>query len=245
MRLRSLRQRTARHLKPPEDSIYALARAEAGRPGIFRISRNLHERAPCHIPADGLVVALAWRCACQGRSPSRSGRLSSSPMVLCRAEWTDHAVTHGLLAGPRLLEDGKIQVTAKAERLDSLKSRDRVALAVKPNGDAILVWAHKNSPGNLSFEQVAQMLMKMGAEEAIALDGGKSRAILAQAGDCQCGRALLRRRPPGLQRACFGCYPCPPIPKTENQSERSDAPDAVGIAFEADFSNDGRAGGIP
>ena len=76
-----------------------------------------------------------------------------------------------------------MDVTAKVERLDMLKSRDRVALAVKANGDALLVWAHKNTPGNLSFEQVAEVLQKMGATEAIALDGGKSRAILAQAGE--------------------------------------------------------------
>jgi hypothetical protein len=76
-----------------------------------------------------------------------------------------------------------MEVTAKAERLDMLKSRDRVALAVKANGDVLLVWAHKNTAGNLSFEQIAEELEKMGAREAIALDGGKSHAILAQTGE--------------------------------------------------------------
>ena len=61
-------------------------------------------------------------------------------------------------------------------------SRDRVALAVKADGDALLVWAHKNTRGNLSYEKTADVLKKMGAVEAIAMDGGRSRAILVQAG---------------------------------------------------------------
>jgi len=170
----------ASSLKPPENSIYLAAHAEPGRPGVYRVS-EICKRGLVRIPSDGLVVAL------HGDARAKAGLFPIGALIRPRwslpADWTDHAVMHGLLAGPRLLEAGKVQVTAKAERLDSLKSRDRVALAVKANGDAILVWAHKNTPGNLSFEQVAQVLAKMGAEEAIALDGGKSRAILAQAGD--------------------------------------------------------------
>jgi len=167
-------------LKLPKDAIYLTAQPEPGRPGIYRILER-YGTGSVHIPTDGLVVAL------NGDARAKAGLFRKGALIRPRwslpADWTDHAVAHGLLAGPRLLQDGKVQVTAKVERLDMLKSRDRVALAVKRNGDAILVWAHKNTPGNLSFEQMAEVLSKMGAEEAIALDGGKSRAILAQAGE--------------------------------------------------------------
>jgi hypothetical protein len=167
-------------LKMPEESIYLTARSEPGRPGVYRVC-EICRKGSVRIPSDGIVVAL------HGDARAKAGLFQLGALIHPRwslpADWTDHAVMNGLLAGPRLLEGGKVQVTAKAERLDTLKSRDRVALAVKANGDAILVWAHKNSPGNLTFEQVAKVLAKMGAEEAIALDGGKSRAILAQAGD--------------------------------------------------------------
>lgn len=167
-------------LKLPERATYVLAQAEAGRPGVYRVSDVL-TKGTARIPANGLVVAL------HGDARAKVGLFKKGALIRPHwslpADWTDHAVANGLLAGPRLLEGGKIQVTAKAERLDQLKSRDRVALAVKSNGDAILVWAHKNTAGNLSFEQLADILTKMGAEEAIALDGGKSRAILAQAGE--------------------------------------------------------------
>src|SRR5258706_16227523 len=167
-------------LRLPKDSTYLTAQAEPGRTGFYRISDRC-DKGTVRIPPNGLVVAL------HGGARAKAGLFRKGALIRPRwslpSDWTDHAVSHGLLAGPRLLEGGKVQVTAKAERLDQLKSRDRVALAVKSNGDAILVWAHKNTPGNLTFEQLAKMLITMGAEEAIALDGGKSRAILAQAGE--------------------------------------------------------------
>jgi exopolysaccharide biosynthesis protein len=166
-------------LRLPEEALYAIAQPEPGRPGIYRVS-EVESHGSVSIPLHGLVVAM------HGNARREAGRLPKGTLIRPRwslpADWTDHAVTNGLLAGPRLLEDGNIHVTAKAERLDTLRSRDRMALAVKSNGEAILVWAHKNTPGNLSFEDVAQVLSKMGAEDAIALDGGRSHAILAQSG---------------------------------------------------------------
>jgi len=167
-------------IRLPDDAIYLAAEAEPGRAGVYRISDSCR-KGSIKIPTGGLVVAL------HGYARMSAGALQKGTLIRPRwtlpSDWSDHGVAHGLLAGPRLLEDGKIQVTAKAERLDALKSRDRVALAVKANGDALLVWAHKNTLGDLSFEQVAGVLKKMGAQEAIALDGGKSRAILAQSGE--------------------------------------------------------------
>jgi hypothetical protein len=167
-------------IRRSKDAIYFAAQAEPNRPGVYRIS-EIRRSGSLRIPPNGLVVAL------HGYARAHADLFQKGALIRPRwslpADWADHAVAHGLLAGPRLLADGKMEVTAKAERLDSLKSRDRVALAVKENGDALLVWAHKNTPGNLSFEQVAEVLQKMGAKDAIALDGGKSRAILAQAGE--------------------------------------------------------------
>ncbi len=166
-------------MRLPEQSIYLAAEAEANRPGIYRVT-DVCGPGRVRIPPHGLVVAL------HGDARATLGLFQIGTLLRPRwtlpAQWKDHAVAHGLLAGPRLLAGGKIDVTAKAERLDLLKSRDRMALAVRANGEVLLVWAHKNSRGDLSFEQVAELLEKMGAQEAIALDGGKSRAILAQAG---------------------------------------------------------------
>lgn len=164
-------------LKLPEKALYGIARAEPGHSGVYRIV-GTHRHGRLVVPQGGIVIALHGNALAYARW--------LAPETLVRPRWTlppewrpDH-VTHGLLAGPRLLERGRIQVTAKEERLDAVKSPDRVALGVKPNGEVLLVWLHKNNRGNLSFERVAEVLSGMGATEAIALDGGKSRAILAE-----------------------------------------------------------------
>jgi hypothetical protein len=161
----------------PQNSLYAIAQAEPGRLGIFRV-QELKSQGRVRIPKGGLVIALHGdaRAHARGLSPGTLIR----PRWSLPPEWQEHQVSHGLLAGPRLLRQGRVQVTAKEERLEALKSRDRVALGVKPDGEAIFLWAHKNTPGNLSFERVAGVLSGMGAIEAIGLDGGRSRAILAE-----------------------------------------------------------------
>ncbi len=167
-------------LHVPGNAIYLTARPMENRPGVYQIVNRVEE-GTVRIPIDGVVVALHGNARANISSFAKGTLIR--PAWSLPPEWAQKDVAHGLLAGPRLLEGGKIQVTARQERLDSLKSRDRVALGVKANGETVLLWAHKNSAGNLSFEQVAKILADMGARDAIALDGGKSRAILAQKGD--------------------------------------------------------------
>ncbi len=167
-------------LRIPRDAIYLTAQSEPARPGIYRIQDHFRQ-GPLRIPPDGLVVALHGDARASA-SLLRSGALVRATWSL-PAAWSSQEIVHGLLAGPRLIERGQIQVTAQQERLHTLKSRDRVALAEKANGDIVLLWAHKNSNGNLSYEQLAYVLSKMNVQEAIALDGGRSRAIFAQQGE--------------------------------------------------------------
>jgi hypothetical protein len=167
-------------LRLPAKAVYLAAIEEPKREGVYRIIEQ-KQNGTLRIPHGGLVVAM--------HGDARSLARHFPPGTLVRPQWslppdwTAQSVTHGLLAGPRLLEDGSVQVTAKAERLDRLKSRDRVALGVKANGEMVLLWAHKNTAGDLPFEKVASILAGMGARDAIALDGGRSRAIFAQQGE--------------------------------------------------------------
>lgn len=167
-------------LRIPPKAIYVAAIPVTGRPGVYQVATTAKEGIVT-IPQEGIVIAF------HGDSRAQAGAFPKGAIVRpgwsLPADWSQRDVSHGLLAGPRLLEKGSIQVTARQERLDQLKSRDRVALGVKANGETVLLWAHKNTAGNLSFEQVAQILARMGAHDAIALDGGRSRAIFAQSGD--------------------------------------------------------------
>jgi hypothetical protein len=96
-------------------------------------------------------------------------------------KWAEQRISHGLLAGPRLLEAGHVRVSAIEEGLANLRSRDRVALGVTEDGKAILLWAHRLTPGtSLDFHDTANVLASLGAVEAIGMDGGSSRAVLAE-----------------------------------------------------------------
>lgn len=167
-------------LQVPPNAIYLTAIPVPQRTGVYQIATRVQE-GTVNIPVDGVVIAM------RGDARAHVSYLPKGSLVRpawsLPPQWSQQEVTHGLLAGPRLLEDGDIQVTAKQERLDQLKSRDRVALGVKANGEMVLLWAHKNTTGDLSFEQLAKILVDLGARDAIALDGGRSRAIFAQKGD--------------------------------------------------------------
>src|ERR1019366_7425789 len=106
-------------LRLPEGSIYLAAEAETGRPGVYRGSEGFRGGS-LHIPRNGLVVAL------HGDARRHIGIFQKGTLLRPHwslpGNWTDHAVADGLLAGPRLLASGKIDVTAVVERLDSLKS---------------------------------------------------------------------------------------------------------------------------
>jgi len=166
-----------RFLKRPADALYLLARREGRTPQRYRIEAFIHETR-LQVPAGCAVIALhgASRAYAKALPIGSTVRLGWS----LPERWENQKIVHGLLAGPRLLERGRLHVTADAERLARLKSPDRVALGVKQNGEAILLWAHRETSGNLGFEELAGLLAGLGAQEAIALDGGHSRAFLAQ-----------------------------------------------------------------
>jgi len=171
---------TARYpapLIPPPGSIYLLAEREGRTAQRYRVKSRL-PTGSFRITPNHIVIALRGHSVAYASAmkPGNVVRLSWS----LPSSWQDRRISHGLLAGPRLLKNGTLRVTAVEERLSNLKSADRVALGVKANGDAILLWAHRAGSGNLTYEELASLLKERGAVEAIGLDGGRSRAILAQ-----------------------------------------------------------------
>jgi hypothetical protein len=163
-------------IKALPDTIYILARREGITPHRYRIEARLIQPG-VYVPEDHLIILL------QGTSRAYASALPLGSTVRLDwslpQKWQNQKIVHGLLAGPRLLEKGTIHVTALEERLSKSKSPDRVALGVKPSGEILLLWAHQET-GNLDFNRLAKVLAGLGATEAIALDGGHSRALLAQ-----------------------------------------------------------------
>ncbi len=162
-----------------EGGLYFVAHQEPGLQGgrwqtLQALTSKTRRGVP--IPKNGMVIALHG--ASKRLSPHfKEGHRICSRWTLPPA-WKNARVVHALLAGPRLLEGGRLRVSAGEEKLAHLNSRDRMSLGVTPNGELIFLWAHRKTPGtSLGFEATAQLLAGLGASEAIALDGGSSRAV--------------------------------------------------------------------
>ncbi len=86
--------------------------------------------------------------------------------------------------GPRLLRDGRIEITGREERFlpDVLNGRaPRTAVGITPSGEVLLVVADgrraQESVG-LTLEELAQLMLDLGAVEAMNLDGGGSTTLV-------------------------------------------------------------------
>lgn len=171
--------RYGRELINHPDAVYLLAQRAHPQSTWLSVQPATGKRN-ISIPSDGVVIALF------GDSRRLLGQLGLGTRVRPRwtlpPAWQNGNVVHGLLAGPRLLEKGKLRVSAQEEKLAHLKSRDRVAMGVTENGEVIMLWAHRKTQGtSLGFEETAQLMADLGAVEAIALDGGSSRSLWANA----------------------------------------------------------------
>jgi hypothetical protein len=93
--------------------------------------------------------------------------------------------------GPRLLSNGSPDITAYAEGFVwpedhefyyrfGVRRNPRTLAGTTPGGDLLLVAVDGRRPGysvGASFEESAQIMKTLGAEEAVNLDGGGSTAM--------------------------------------------------------------------
>ncbi len=132
------------------------------------------------IPADGYVIsgyqhyAELLRRVAPGEAAQM--RLQTNPA------WEN--VTHALGGGPRLVKDGRPHVTASPERFRSdvaLSETSRSAVAITTDGLLMLVAAETppdESGKGLTLHEFAQVLVKLGARDAMNLDGGGSTTVV-------------------------------------------------------------------
>jgi len=90
-------------------------------------------------------------------------------------------IRDAISAGPLLLKDGKIVLDPKAEGFSSefvYGKAARSAIAITYQGELILLVALKdNSSSGMDLLELAQFLQKLGARDAMALDGGSSSSL--------------------------------------------------------------------
>ncbi len=109
--------------------------------------------------------------------------------------WSDVVTSVG--AGPRLVTDGKVSLDATGEGFNDPKiltaSGARSGIAIMPDGSVLLA-----TIGGATMSQWAQVMQKMGAKQAMNLDGGASSALYAN------GRTLTGAGRPLSNTLVFG-----------------------------------------
>lgn len=132
------------------------------------------------IPPDGIVVSASGEEA----AALNAIRLGD-PVELeyhVNAPWD--RIVHAVCGGPRLITDGRIEITGKAERFDPsivTGRHPRTAIAETYDGRLLLVVVDgrsKRSAG-MTLVELAAYLQRLGARQAMNLDGGGSSTLLA------------------------------------------------------------------
>ncbi len=90
---------------------------------------------------------------------------------------------HCLGAGPRLAEKGRIRITAREEAIKddiAVGRAPRTGLGLAAEGTLFLVAVDGRQPGvsiGMTLEELAALLLKLGAYDALNLDGGGSSSL--------------------------------------------------------------------
>lgn len=131
------------------------------------------------IPADGWVVSVHGKAA-EAFQGAQAGDRAIITQDLGKP-WNDAVQIMG--AGPRLVENGRVHVTAEEEQFpgDIRYGRaPRSAVAVLKNGNYLfgVVDGRQSGSRGLTLTDWARLLVKMGARDAINLDGGGSSALV-------------------------------------------------------------------
>lgn len=131
------------------------------------------------IPPDGVVVSASGEDAAALKAVRLGDPIELDYHV--HAPWD--RVVHAVCGGPRLITDGKIDITSKAEHFDaSIASgrHPRTAVAETYDGRLLLVVVDgrsKRSAG-MTLIELAAYLKRLGARQAMNLDGGGSSTVL-------------------------------------------------------------------
>ena len=139
------------------------------------------------IPADGLVVSARGAAHDWARRALTKGTRVALRMTLTPADrW--QRVEDVLGAGPQLVTGGRVDVTDEREKMVPAfrtETHPRTAIASLVDGRALLLVADGRHPPErvgMALDDLARLLIDLGAREAINLDGGGSSAMVVKGG---------------------------------------------------------------
>jgi hypothetical protein len=142
------------------------------------------------IPRDGFVISARGTSADWIRRVARPGVMVRLSMTLRPLQaslpnrWTSAEDILG--GGPQLVVNGRIDITDRLEKMTPAFRTDlhpRTAIAALSDGRALLLVADGRHPPQrvgLSLDDLARLLIELGARDAINLDGGGSTTMVVK-----------------------------------------------------------------
>jgi exopolysaccharide biosynthesis protein len=155
-----------------------------------RVVELLDNAGSTTIPRDGFIVSARGEAREWARRSLNKGtrvrvRATLQPADATRSNpWADAEDILG--AGPRLVTNGRVDVTDVREKMIPTFATDlhpRTAIASLADGRALLLVADgRRSPERvgLALDDLARLLIELGAVDAINLDGGGSTAMVVK-----------------------------------------------------------------
>ncbi|NLK51323.1 MAG: copper amine oxidase [Syntrophomonadaceae bacterium] len=131
------------------------------------------------IPPDGAVISF------QGSSINQAQYFNVGDTVTYAVDYANKdKIVHLLGNGPLLVKDGRRPVPMENEGLESAlwKRHPRTAVGLTKKGEIMLVVVEgrqENSVG-MTFEELADLMLELGADKAMAMDGGGSAEMLVK-----------------------------------------------------------------
>jgi exopolysaccharide biosynthesis protein len=153
-----------------------------------RVVRLEEGKGSSLIPPDGYVISASGARRDGLLKNLRIGSRARLSMKLMPVEsdsanlWTQASSVVG--GGPQLIKDGRIDITARAEKIGEKFVTDRhprTAIAKLKSGKILFVTVDGRQPGTsvgMSLAELAELLLEFGATEAINLDGGGSTTMV-------------------------------------------------------------------
>jgi exopolysaccharide biosynthesis protein len=141
------------------------------------------------VPADGFIVSATGDARDWARQALGAGTRVSLSTPLQPADPTSdnpwHVAEDILGAGPTIVTGGRVNITIDRETMLPTFSTDRhprTAIGALADGRALLVVVDGRQPASvgMTLDELARLMIELGAVEAINLDGGGSSAMVVQ-----------------------------------------------------------------
>jgi hypothetical protein len=148
--------------------------------------RYFMARATLGLRAGG-ALDIAWVSSREGRLYAHASPPANAPAApIAALDWGSLApweVRDAVAAGPALVVEGRVRVTADEEVFGDAvveEAHPRSAAGVTPHGELVLVVVdgRQAESRGLTLDELAQVMRDLGCVEALNLDGGGSSALI-------------------------------------------------------------------